>query len=42
MQIIRNYSDKILLVGINYASEGKEKKHHTCLIEEYTGYTLTK
>ena len=28
---LENYSDKILLVGINYDSE----KHHTCVIEEY-------
>ena len=27
--------DKILLVGINYAVEEKEKKHHTCVIEEW-------
>lgn len=32
---LANYSNKILLVGINYNSEGKEKKHHTCIIEEY-------
>ena len=32
---LENYSDKILLVGINYDSEGKYKKHHTCIIEEY-------
>lgn len=30
-----NYGDKILLVGINYDSNGKDKKHHTCIIEEY-------
>ncbi len=28
---LENYSDKILLVGINYDLE----KHHTCVIEEY-------
>ena len=33
---LANYSDKILLVGINYDSEGKDKKHHACIIEEYT------
>ena len=33
---LANYGDKILLVGINYDSEGKDKKHHTCVIEEYT------
>ncbi len=32
---LANYSDKILLVGINYDSDGKDKKHHTCIIEEY-------
>ena len=30
---LSGYSDKILLVGINYESEGNEKKHHTCIIE---------
>ena len=29
------YSDKILLVGISYDADGKNKKHHTCVIEEY-------
>ena len=29
------YSDKILLVGINYDAEGEDKKHHTCAIEEW-------
>ena len=28
------YSDKILLVGINYDAEGNDKKH-TCVIEEW-------
>ena len=32
---LSGYHDKILLVGINYATEGKDKKHHTCVIEEY-------
>ena len=32
---LSGYQDKILLVGINYDAEGKEKKHHTCVIEEY-------
>lgn len=32
---LAKYSDKILLVGINYDSEGKDKKQHTCIIEEY-------
>ena len=29
------YKDKILLVGINYDAEGKDKKHHTCVVEEW-------
>ena len=32
---LTGYSDKILLVGINYDAEGKEKKHHTCVIEKW-------
>lgn len=32
---LSGYSDKILLVGINYVAEGKDKKHHTCIIEEW-------
>ena len=32
---LSGYSDKILLVGINYDAEGEEKKHHTCVIEEW-------
>ena len=32
---LTGYSDKILLVGINYDAERKEKKHHTCVIEEW-------
>lgn len=32
---LADYSDRILLVGINYDSEGKDKKQHTCIIEEY-------
>ena len=34
---LSGYSDKILLVGINYDAEGKDKKHHTCVIEEWQG-----
>ena len=34
---LSGYHDKILLVGINYDTEGKDKKHHTCVIEEYQG-----
>ena len=32
---LADYSDRILLVGINYDSEEKDKKQHTCIIEEY-------
>ena len=32
---LTGYSDKILLVGINYDAERKEKKHHTCVIEKW-------
>ena len=32
---LSGYQGKILLVGINYDAEGKEKKHHTCVIEEW-------
>ncbi len=28
------------LVGINYDADGKDKKHHTCIIEEYENGTL--
>ena len=33
--VLEGYSDKILLVGINYDAEGKNNKHHTCIIEEW-------
>ncbi|MBQ2407067.1 MAG: AAA family ATPase, partial [Lachnospiraceae bacterium] len=32
--VLAGYSDKILLVGISYDAEGKDKKHHTCVIEK--------
>lgn len=32
---LSGYHDRILLVGVNYDAEGKEKKHHTCVIEEW-------
>ena len=32
---LSGYQDKILLVGINYDAEGKDNKHHTCVIEEW-------
>lgn len=34
---LADYRDRILLVGINYDAEGKDKKHHTCVIEEWKG-----
>ena len=34
---LSGYSDKILLVGISYDAEEKDKKHHTCVIEEVQG-----
>ncbi len=33
---LRDYKGKILLVGINYDSAAKDKKKHSCIIEEYT------
>ncbi len=33
---LAGYSDKILLVGINYEATGKDKKRHTCVIEEWS------
>ncbi len=32
---LSGYGKKILLVGINYDAEGEDKKHHTCVIEEW-------
>lgn len=32
---LSDYRDRILLVGVNYDAEGKDKKHHTCVIEEW-------
>ena len=32
---LTGYKGKILLVGINYNSEENNKKHHTCVIEEW-------
>ena len=34
---LSGYSDKILLVGISYDADRKDKKHHTCVIEEING-----
>ena len=32
---LSGYQGKILLVGINYDADGKDKKHHTCVIEKW-------
>lgn len=32
---LSGYSERILLVGINYDADGNDKKHHTCIIEEW-------
>ena len=32
---LSGYSDKILLVGVNYEADGEDKKKHTCVIEEW-------
>ena len=32
---LSGYSDRILLVGINYDADGEDKKKHTCVIEEW-------
>ena len=32
---LSGYSDKILLVGVNYDVDGEDKKKHTCVIEEW-------
>ena len=32
---LSGYSDKILLVGVNYEADGNDKKKHTCAIEEW-------
>lgn len=42
---LSGYSDRILLVGINYDPHGGDKKKHTCVIEELSykrGNTATK
>ena len=31
---LSGYSDRTLLVGINYNADGEDKKKHTCVIEE--------
>lgn len=33
---LSGYSDKILLVGVNYDADGEDKKKHTCVIEEWS------
>ena len=35
--VLSEYGERILLVGIGYDAEGKDKKHHTCTIEEWKG-----
>ena len=32
---LSGYSDKILLVGVSYDTDGEDKKKHTCVIEEW-------
>ncbi len=32
---LSGYSDRILLVGVNYDAEDEDKKKHTCVIEEW-------
>ena len=32
---LAEYSGNLLLVGINYEADGEDKKHHTCVIEEF-------
>lgn len=31
---LSGYSDRILMVGVNYDADGEDKKKHTCVIEE--------
>ncbi len=31
---LEGYSDRVILVGINYDASGSDDKHHTCVIEE--------
>ena len=38
---LSGYYEKVLLVGINYDAEGKDKKHHTCIIEEWENFSVT-
>lgn len=33
--VLAGFRDKVLLVGINYETEGKGNKHHSCVIEEW-------
>lgn len=32
--VLKGYSDKILLVGINYNADAKGEKHHSCIIKQ--------
>lgn len=36
---LSGYSDRILLVGVNYDADGEDKKKHTCVIEEVCDWT---
>ena len=38
---LSGYSDRILLVGVNYDADGEGKKKHTCVIEEWLGNKLS-
>ena len=31
---LSEYNGKVLLIGISYDADGKDRKHHTCVIEE--------
>ena len=32
---LSGYIDRILLVGVNYDADGKDRKKHSCVIEEW-------
>ena len=38
---LSGYSERILLVGVNYDAAGEGKKKHTCVIEEWLGNKLS-
>ncbi len=33
-EVLKSYQGNLLLVGISYNKDGKEKKRHTCVIEK--------